>query len=462
MRIAENQTIAAISTAVSQGGISIIRISGPEAFAVADRVYCSPGNHKKLSDQKSHTIHYGYICDGEEKVDEVLVSVMRAPYTYTAEDTVEINCHGGVLVTRRVLETVLKNGAKAAEPGEFTRRAYLNGRIDLSRAEAVMDVISAKNRFALSSSVSQLGGSLERKIRKLRTQLLDLVAYIEAALDDPEHISLDGYRSIMEEKLILVKNEIKRLSDSFLDGRILAEGVRTVILGKPNAGKSSLLNLFSGRERAIVTDIAGTTRDTLEEQLTIGGIGFMMIDTAGIRNTEDAVEKIGVERARKAAQEADLILYVADASKELDEDDREIIKLLEGKRCIVLINKSDLEQKITREDIEALGLGFQILSISAKTEAGLEEFKKAVCGMFGRGDLSFNDEVILTNERQKQCMDEAFRSIELVLSQLKEDIPEDLLTIDLMGAYESLGRIIGEEVEEDLVNRIFEKFCMGK
>lgn len=463
MRISDNQTIAAISTAASPGGIGIVRISGPDAFAAADRIFCSKTGRKKLSLQKSHTIHYGYIYDNGEPVDEVLVSVMRAPHTYTAEDTVEINCHGGVLVTRRVLETVLKNGVRAAEPGEFTKRAFLNGRIDLTRAEAVMDVIAAKNRFALSSSVSQLQGSVERQVRELRTEILDVIAYIEAALDDPEHISLDGYKLQMKTTLAPVYERLGRLSASFEDGRMLSEGIRTVILGKPNAGKSSLLNLFSGRERAIVTDIAGTTRDTLEEQLTIGGIGFMMVDTAGIRDTEDTVEKIGVERARRAAQDADLILYVADTSREIDDDDRQIMKILTGRRCLVLMNKSDLNAKVTKQDIEALCPGFPVFGISAKTGEGLDKLKEAVLELFGRGQLDYNDEVIITNARQKQCMDEALESLHMVLEQLEEDyIPEDLLTIDLMGAYEALGRIIGEEVGEDLVNRIFEKFCMGK
>ncbi len=457
-----NQTIAAISTAVSPGGISIVRISGPDAVMIADRVYRSVSGKKKLTKQKSHTIHYGHIYDGDELIDEVMVSVMRAPRTYTAEDTVEINCHGGVLVTRRVLETVLKNGAVMAQPGEFTKRAFLNGRIDLSRAEAVMDVIAAKNRFALSSSVSQLKGSLAVSVKELRTTILDVIAYIEAALDDPEHISLDGYTDEMRVSLEPVRVRVKKLIESFDDGRILYEGVKTVILGKPNAGKSSLLNLFSGRERAIVTDIAGTTRDTLEEQLTIGGIGFMMIDTAGIRETDDAVEQIGVRRAKEAADEADLILYVVDAHSGLDADDKEVMKLLAGRRCIVLINKSDLDASVTPDEISAMVPDVPVISISARTGEGLEVFKDTVKKMFTRGELTFNDEVILSNARQKQCMDDAYNSLCLVIDNLEEGIPEDLLTIDLMNAYESLGYVIGEEVEEDLVNRIFEKFCMGK
>lgn len=457
-----DQTIAAISTAMSPGGISIVRISGPDAVLIADRVYRSVSGKKKLAKQKSHTIHYGHIYDGDELIDEVMVSVMRAPRTYTAEDTVEINCHGGVLVTRRVLEAVLKNGAVMAQPGEFTKRAFLNGRIDLSRAEAVMDVIAAKNRFALSSSIRQLKGSLAASVRGLREKILDVIAYIEAALDDPEHISLDGYTGEMQVQLEPVRMHMKQLIDSFDDGRILSEGVKTVILGKPNAGKSSLLNLFSGRERAIVTDIAGTTRDTLEEQLTIGGIGFIMIDTAGIRETTDVVEQIGVRRAKEAADEADLILYVVDAHSGLDENDREVMNLLSGRRCIVLINKSDLTASVTMDEVSALVPDVPVIAISARTGEGLETFRDTVKKMFYRGELAFNDEVILSNSRQKQCMDEAYGSLCLVLDHLEEGIPEDLLTIDLMSAYESLGYVIGEEVEEDLVNRIFEKFCMGK
>lgn len=457
-----HHTIAAIATAMSPGGIGIVRISGEEAISVADRVYRTKSGKKKLADQKSHTIHYGFIYDGDELIDEVMVSVMRAPRSYTAEDTVEINCHGGVLVTRRVLETVLKAGAAMAEPGEFTKRAFLNGRIDLSEAEAVMDLIGAKNEFARKASVRQLRGSLYHAVKELRDGILDVIAYIEAALDDPEHMSLDGYQGEMRKNLEPVRSRVRTLIESFHDGRILSEGIRTVILGKPNAGKSSLLNLFSGHERAIVTDVAGTTRDTLEEQLTIGGIGFLMIDTAGIHETEDTVEKIGVRKAKDAAKEADLILYVVDASQPLDEDDREIMKLLSGKKCVILVNKSDLEQKVSVEEIRGMQPEFPVLSISAKTEEGLDCFKETVKKLFYRGELQMNDEVILSNARQKQCMDEAYQSLNLVVDHLEEGIPEDLLTIDLMNAYESLGHVIGEEVEDDLVDRIFSKFCMGK
>lgn len=455
------ETIAATATAPGAGGIGIVRISGEHAVEIADRVYRSVSGKKKLVNQKSHTIHYGYIYDGNQLIDEVMVSIMRAPRSYTAEDTVEINCHGGMLVTKKVLEAVLHHGAVPAEPGEFTRRAFLNGRIDLSEAEAVMDVISAKNNYALKASMNQLQGSMLRKIKEMRGTILDVIAYIEAALDDPEHISLDGYDKEMRSQLASVCSQLTAQLDRFEDGRMLREGVKTVILGKPNAGKSSLLNLFSGHDRAIVTEIAGTTRDTLEEQLTISGISFMMIDTAGIHETKDAVEQIGVDRAREAAAEADLILYIVDTSRPLDENDREVMKILTGKRCVILMNKSDLEPAVTESDIRQAGISFPVISISAKTEEGLDAFRSLVTEMFGRGEIAMNDEELLSNTRQKQCIEDARNSLQLVLEQSGE-VPEDLLTIDLMNAYRSLGYVIGEEVEDDLVNRIFEKFCMGK
>ena len=323
------ETIAAISTGMSNSGIGIVRISGDDAFQIIDRIY---KGKKKLSEADSHTIHYGFIKDGGETVDEVLVSVMRAPRTFTGEDTVEINCHGGVYVVQRVLETVLKNGARPAEPGEFTKRAFLNGKMDLSQAEAVIDVITSKNEYALQSSVSQLRGSVKKKIETMRETLLYHTAFIETALDDPEHISVDGYGETLEKELIPIREELKKLIDSAGNGRIIKEGIQTVILGKPNAGKSSLLNVLSGRERAIVTEIEGTTRDVLEEQIHLNGLNLNMIDTAGIRQTEDIVEKIGVEKAREYAESADLIIYVADASRKLDENDREIAQIIAGKK----------------------------------------------------------------------------------------------------------------------------------
>ena len=454
------ETIAAISTGMSNSGIGIVRISGDDAFQIIDRIY---KGKKKLSEADSHTIHYGFIKDGGETVDEVLVSVMRAPRTFTGEDTVEINCHGGVYVVQRVLETVLKNGARPAEPGEFTKRAFLNGKMDLSQAEAVIDVITSKNEYALQSSVSQLRGSVKKKIETMRETLLYHTAFIETALDDPEHISVDGYGETLEKELIPIREELKKLIDSAGNGRIIKEGIQTVILGKPNAGKSSLLNVLSGRERAIVTEIEGTTRDVLEEQIHLNGLNLNMIDTAGIRQTEDVVEKIGVEKAREYAESADLIIYVADASRKLDENDREIAQIIAGKKVVVLLNKSDLEPVLTREELRTfLEDEFPVIEVSAKEEKGIRELEQQLKTMFLSGDLSFNDELMITNMRQKSALQDAYMSLRKVQESIEDQMPEDFYSIDLMDAYEALGSITGETIGEDLVNEIFSKFCMGK
>lgn len=459
---AGTSTIAAIATAMNPSGISIIRISGPKAWEIVNEIFCSPGGKKNLLAQKSHTIHYGIIRDGEELIDEVLVMLMKAPRTFTAEDTVEINCHGGVLVTQKVLETVLKHGAVPAAPGEFTKRAFLNGRMDLSEAEAVIDVIHAKNNFALKASMNQLKGAVTEKIKGFRDKILDAIAFIEAALDDPEHISVEGYAEELNEQLEPMKKEMQRLIRRSENGKILSEGIRTVIVGKPNAGKSSLLNVLTGQERAIVTDIAGTTRDVLEEQVRIGDIGFSIVDTAGIRKTEDIVEKIGVKKAKEEAREADLILYVVDSSVPLDENDREIMSFIQGKRAVVLLNKSDLVSCVGIDELRQAGVTQPILSISARMEEGMEELEQVLKNMFLEGDISFNDEVLITNIRHRQCLEEAQKSLCMVQQSIQDGMPEDFYTIDLMQAYTQLGYILGEEVEEDLVNRIFEKFCMGK
>lgn len=459
----KTETIAAISTAVGSSGIGIVRISGDEAFAVADRMYRRKKGGKKLSQCKSHTIQYGYVCDGEELVDEVLVMLMRGPKSFTAEDTVEINCHGGVYAMKRILETAIKCGARPAQPGEFTKRAFLNGRIDLSQAEAVMDVIQAKNDYALQSSLGQLKGSLREKISALRSKILYHIAWIESALDDPEHISLEDYPQTLAREEAAWREEIGALIDSYENGKRMTEGILTVIVGKPNAGKSSMLNLLIGEERAIVTEVAGTTRDVLQEQISIHGISLNVMDTAGIRNTEDIVEKIGVGKARAYAKEADLVIYVADSSTPLDENDRETAKLLEGKRSIVLLNKSDLEPVIGEQDLrELVGQSPVILPVSAKEQKGMEALEAAIRDLFFEGKLSYNDEVYITNMRQKAALMEAAESLDQVRESLERNMPEDFYSIDLMNAYEALGRIIGESVEEDLVNEIFSKFCMGK
>ena len=454
-------TIAAIATAMSPSGIGIIRISGDETLEIIDKIYRSKGGKKKISQCQTHTIHYGYIYDGEELIDEVMVLLMKAPNTYTKEDTIEIDCHGGVFVMKKILETVIKYGARPAEPGEFTKRAFLNGRIDLTQAESVIDVINSKNSFALKSSLSQLKGSVLTDVKRIRGNILHEIAFIETALDDPEHISLDGYS---EQLLSVVSNEIKeikKLLDSSDNGRILKEGINTVIVGKPNAGKSSLLNVLVGEERAIVTDIAGTTRDVLEEQINLHGISLNIMDTAGIRSTEDVVEKIGVSKAKEYAEKADFIIYVIDSSTQLDDSDFEIMEILKDKKAVVLLNKSDLASVTSKEDVEKY-LDKTIISISAKENTGISELENTIKEMFFHGEVSFNDEVYITNIRQKNSLQEAMDSLHLVVRSIEDQMPEDFYSIDLMNAYESLGRMIGESVEDDLVNEIFSKFCMGK
>ena len=456
----EKDTIAAISTGMTSSGIGIVRISGENAFTVADRVY---KGKELIKNAASHTIHYGHILDGSGLIDEVLVMVMKAPRTFTGEDTVEINCHGGTYVVRKVLETVLKNGARAAEPGEFTKRAFLNGRMDLSQAEAVIDVIHSENDYALQNSVNQLKGSIRNKINNIRNKIIYNTAFIESALDDPEHISLDGYGTVLKnvsEEIIGELDEMIRSSDN---GRVIKEGIRTVIVGKPNAGKSSLLNVLSGHERAIVTDIEGTTRDILEEKINLGDLTLDVVDTAGIRQTEDTIEKIGVERARKYAESADLIIYVVDASRKLDDNDEEILEIIQNKKTIVLLNKSDLETVVSQEEIKShIKDGIPVISVSAKEEDGIKDLEDAVKQMFLTGDITFNNQIYISNARQKQALEDASRSMEKVIESIENALPEDFYTIDLMDAYESLGKITGESAGEDLINEIFSKFCMGK
>ena len=453
----KTDTIAAISTAMTNSGIGIVRLSGEDAFSIIDKIYKGK-SPKLLSEQKSHTIHYGYIMDGEQTIDEVLVLLMRGPHSYTGEDTVEINCHGGVYVVKRILELLIKNGARPAEPGEYTKRAFLNGRLDLSQAEAVMDVIQAKNSMALKSSVEQLKGSVQRAVKEIRSRLLYQIAYIESALDDPEHYDLTGYP---QELRVIVDKETKEIQDLLKtadDGRMIQEGIKTVILGKPNAGKSSLLNFLVGEDRAIVTEIEGTTRDILEEYISLNGITLRVIDTAGIRETEDVVEKIGVGKAKQMAEDADLILYVVDSSRPLDENDEEIIELLSGRKSIVIYNKTDLEPVVDMEKIKQR-TGSPVIPVSVVEETGIRKLEDEIKNMFFQGELSFNDEVYITNARHKAALEEAKESLELVKNSIDMGMAEDFFSIDLMNAYESL---VGESVGEDLVNEIFSKFCTGK
>ncbi len=462
----KTDTIAAIATAMSNSGIGVIRISGEDAVEIADKIYRSKNGKKKLSNQKTHTIHYGYIYDEDFLIDEVMVLIMRAPHSFTAEDTIEIDCHGGMLVMNKILETVLKNGARVAEPGEFTKRAFLNGRIDLTKAEAVMDLIESQNDYALKSSIDQLKGNVYEKITSFRNIIIHEIAFIESALDDPEHISLDGYQDELMKTIDMLLDEMNRMLISFQNGKVLKEGIKTVILGKPNAGKSSLLNKLLGEEKAIVTEIAGTTRDVLEQYINLDGIGIHIIDTAGIRETNDIVEKIGVDRAMKQAQEADLILYVVDSSKPLNEDDYSIMELMSSKKFIILLNKSDLNTVVSVEDLEKICKNdkehYVIIQTSMKDETGIDQLEDAIKKYFISGKIDFNHEANITNIRHKEALSDAYESLKLVKKSIEDEMPEDFLSIDLMNAYSSLGKIIGQEVEDDLVNEIFSKFCMGK
>jgi tRNA modification GTPase len=469
----KKDTIAAISTGMTNSGIGIVRISGSEAIHITERIYAGK---EKLSESESHTIHYGFIKDEEEIVDEVLIMLMRAPRTFTGEDTIEINCHGGTYVIKRILETTIKNGARPAEPGEFTKRAFLNGKMDLSQAEAVIDVIMSKNEYALQSSISQLKGSIKKKISDIRNKIIYHTAFIETALDDPEHIEIDGYGEKLKDVINDILIDMRQLIDSSDSGRIMKEGIQTVIVGKPNAGKSSLLNVLAGKERAIVTDIEGTTRDALEEQIQLNGLILNMVDTAGIRKTDDIIEKMGVAKARDYVKSADLIIYVVDASRPLDYNDKEIIHLIEGKRTIILLNKSDLNTVITKEilqnEVDSIlktdkseakdSNKIPMIDISAKEEQGIQELGEMLNSMFLKGEVSFNDEVYITNMRHKAALLDARDSLDKVIDSIENQMPEDFFSIDLMDAYESLGSITGETIGEDLVNEIFSKFCMGK
>lgn len=469
-----SETIAAISTAITDSGIGIVRISGERAFEIADKIYQGKQD-KKIAQQKSHTIHYGYIKDDNNIVDEVLVMVMKGPHSYTGEDTVEINCHGGVYVVKRILEIVIKNGAHPAEPGEFTKRAFLNGKMDLSQAEAVGDIIYSKNEYALKISVNQLKGSIKKKISDIRNLIIYHAAFIETALDDPEHISVDRYGFELKQDIDELIKEVNGLLSTCDNGRIIKEGIKTVILGKPNAGKSSLLNVLIGEERAIVTDVEGTTRDVLEEHVNLDGISLNIMDTAGIRETQDIVERIGVDKAKNHADDADLIIFVIDASKQLDENDKSIFEMLDEKPVIILLNKSDLDMIITKKDV--MNLYFEsnpakytthenqdipIIEVSTKYSDGIKELENCLKDMFYEGNISFNDEILITNIRHKSALSDALESLNKVNQSIEMRMPEDFYSIDLLDAYESLGAITGETMGEDLVNEIFSKFCMGK
>jgi len=471
-------TIAAIVTALSESGISIIRVSGPDAIPAVNRIFKSKVKKSfDLSQVKTHTIHFGTIIDNlSETIDEVLVSVMRAPKSYTCEDVVEINCHGGVLITRKIFELVVSLGIRIAEPGEFTKRAFLNGRIDLSEAEAVMDLIQAKNEFTLKNSISQLSGLLYHWIIDLRENILYEIAFIESAIDDPENYDLYGYSERLQCNITDWKNRIDSLVIRSEEGRILKEGINTCIIGKPNAGKSSFLNQLLGVEKAIVTEIAGTTRDIIEETIQLDGFTLNLYDTAGIRSTDDIIEKIGVEKALQFARNADLIFYMIDSTVPLDEDDDHIIEIVKEKPCIILLNKSDLQvvvedntirEKINEEKSKIIKYSVKNDFVSLdgkliKKENGIEYLKSVIREVLFQGNIEYNDQIIVTNMRQIENLKYAMESLKQVQNSIENGLSEDFYTIDLMNAYSELGKLIGEEVDDDLVNEIFSKFCMGK
>lgn len=467
----EEKTIVGIASAAG-GGIGIIRVSGSESMKIVDSIF-HPGKFNNeenealidksyLQQQKSHTIHYGFIIDGNnEVVDEVMVSVMKAPATYTREDVVEINCHGGNYILQRVMQLLLEKGAFLAEPGEFTKRAFLNGRIDLSQAEAVMKMISSKNEFALQSAVKQLEGSVSKYIQQIREQILYEMGRIESALDDPEHYDLTGYSDELFDKTEQQIVSLQRLLDRFENGRMKSEGINTVIVGKPNAGKSSLMNILLDEDRAIVTDIAGTTRDALQESVRLGGLMLNLIDTAGIHNTEDTVEKIGVDRAKQYIEQADFILFVVDGSKEWSDEDEQILPLIAQKKGIILLNKADLKAKVSELFLKDK-LSWDTIAFSNETKQGLQQLEQYITDKFERGDLQFNDQICLTSIRHKNAVMQAVNALHRVEQSIKDGMPEDFFTIDLMEAYQQLGLINGDTATEDLVNKIFEEFCMGK
>lgn len=472
----QEETIAGIASGMG-GGISIIRVSGEDALEVVGNIfrtkrYLSDLEKEEKEDIKwkndffekkeTHTVHYGFIVnDQEEILDEVIIVLMKGPNSYTKEDVVEIDTHGGDYVVKKILNELLHHGARLAEPGEFTKRAFLNGRIDLSQAEAVMKLISSKNDFSYQSALNQLEGEVSQYIELIRQDILHQLGYIEAALDDPEHISLDGFAERLRNIITGHIDKLEKLLLNFDDGRMKSEGINTVIVGKPNAGKSSLMNLMLQQERAIVTNIAGTTRDALEEKVILGNIILNLIDTAGIHETEDIVENMGVDKAVNYIEKADFIIYVMDASDELNESDEQIIKLLQDKKGIILFNKSDLDKVLDENEIHTR-LDWTIIPFSNETKQGLEQLKEYITNSFLRGDIQYNDQVYITSVRHKNAVESAVQSLKQVVQTIDDGMPEDFYTIDMMEAYRSLGLINGETASEDLVNKIFSDFCMGK
>lgn len=455
-----SDTIAAISTGMTNAGIGIVRISGDRSFEIAKDIFYRKNGENPI-DFESHRVYYGYIKDEDRVIDEVLLIPLKSPRSFTREDTIEINCHGGNLVMRKILKLAIKKGARLAEPGEFTKRAFLNGRMDLTEAEAVIDIINSKNELALNNSVKQLKGKLSKKIKKIREDLLYETAYIESALDDPEHYDLNGYYDKLSPVIKDIVNDLSNLKKTYNEGKIVTEGIKTVIIGKPNVGKSSLLNILTGEDTAIVTDIAGTTRDVIEEDIMIGSLSLNITDTAGIRKTEDVIEKIGVEKSYRYAENADLIIMMIDSSVKLNEEDMVLFDYIKDKKALILLNKSDLETVTGEDDVKRF-TNKHVMTISTKDESGISEFKDCLEDMFVKGLVEYNDDIFITSERHLGLIDSSIVSLNEVLKSINNKMPEDFVSIDLINAYESLGCIIGESIEDDLVDEIFSKFCMGK
>lgn len=457
-------TIASISTALTPSGIGIVRLSGDESISLVNDLFVSTQQHKKLKDVLSHTINYGHLVDPADAtvLDEVMVSVMKGPHSYTKEDVVEINCHGGLLIMESILKLLLSRGARLAEPGEFTKRAFLNGRLDLTQAEAVMDLIHSKTQLSLKSSVGQLGGRLAKQLETIKEAIIGLIAHIEASIDYPEYDIEDLAQDQIKANVGLIRDNVIAMANSYDNGKIIKEGIKTAIIGKPNVGKSSLLNALLGEERAIVTDVPGTTRDVLEEYMNIHGIPIQLIDTAGIRKTEDHVEKIGVERSKNQLEEADLVIFMLDVSRVLDQEDKDIMSLLHDRQVICLMNKIDLEEKIDRRQIiEILGEGHMI-DVSAKNHQGIDHLEDYIREKFLGGKIDINNQVYITNVRHKHALDAAIESLDAVIASIDMSMPEDCYAIDLKNAYEHIGDITGDSVKEDMMTEIFSRFCLGK
>ena len=453
------ETIVAISTAPGNGGIGIIRMSGKNCFEILNKIFIPKNKEKEI---KGYTIKYGQIVDNNKEIDEVLVSYFLEPKSYTTENMCEINSHGGTIITKKILELCIKNGARLAEPGEFTKKAFLNGRIDLSQAESIIDIINSKTEKELNAAVNQLKGYLSNDIAQIKQCILDILVDIEASIDYPEYDIEEVTNEKIIQKLNIINQKLEKLEKSYENGKIIKQGLKIAIIGKPNAGKSSLLNAILKEERAIVTNIEGTTRDTIEEFITIDGIPLKIIDTAGIRNANDEIEKIGIEKSKKMAEEADLIIAVIDSTKELSEEDKEIIKFIENKKSIIVLNKNDLFTKIDEETLELKNLNKKIIKISALNNIGIEKIYATISEMFNFGEIAIDDSTLITNERQKEAIQNTIKNIKKCFETINYKMPIDIIAICLTDALKELEKITGETVSEEIIKEIFKKFCLGK